>query len=138
MGLPIIGDVLSLVSTAIDKIWPDADTKEKAKTEMSMLILTQAMDEKKLLFEDTANARTAYAEELRTANTPAWARAIQILGRQFALYFTVALYVWSKISVTFGLPEIPLADRDYYLIGCVFVFLFGARTIEKLKGVDKN
>lgn len=138
MGLPIISDVFSLVNSAIDKIWPDADTKVQAKERAQSLILAKAMEDKKLLFQDTESARQVYIEELKTANTPKWARSIQVLGRQFALYATVALYVWSKVSSTFGLPEIPLTERDYYLIGVVFVFLFGARTVEKIRGVDKN
>jgi len=138
MGIPLIGEILGIAGKAIDKIWPDASTKEQAKSDFQIALLKQAMDENSLLFQDTEGARAAYIEELRAANTPSWARAIQVLGRQFALYATVSLYVWSKISVTLKLPAIPLNDRDYYLIGVVFVFLFGARTIEKLRGVDKN
>lgn len=134
MGIPIISDVLELAEKAIDKIWPDANTKEKAKAEMKMLMLQQAMEEKRLLFQDTDSARKLFEMELRAQNTPSWARAIQVLGRQFALYSTVALYVYSKISVQFHLPPISLNDRDYYLIGTVFIFLFGARSVEKILG----
>ena len=134
MGLPIIGDVLELVEKAVDKIWPDANTKEEAKVKIRTLILSQAMEEKKLLFQDTASARHLFEMELRAKNTPSWARAIQVLGRQFALYSTVAMYVYSKVSVQLGLPQIVLTDRDYYLIGTVFIFLFGARSVEKILG----
>lgn len=144
MGLPIIGDVIDLVDGAIDKIWPDKDTVEKAKADVKTAIITQAMQERKLLFEDTKGARQLFEQELRAQNTPKWARAIQVLGRQFALYGTVSLYIYSKISVHIGfifnlwrdvpieLPTITLNERDYWLIGTVFIFLFGARSVEKL------
>ena len=146
MGLPIIGEVLELVNNGIDKIWPDAATKEKAKIEMQGLILNQAMADKKLLFQDTEGARKVFIEELRAQSVPKWTRAIQVLGRQFALYATVGMYIYSKgcvhlgklLSWMFGstvdLPEIVLHQRDYYLIGTVFVFLFGARSVEKMFG----
>lgn len=134
MGLPIIGDLLDLVSSGIDKIWPNADTKEKAKIEMQSLIMQQAMKENRLLFEDSESARKVFIEELKAQGVPKWARAFQVLGRPFALYSTVGMYIYSKISVQFGWPVIILNERDYYLIGTVFVFLFGARTIEKIKG----
>lgn len=138
MGLPIIQEVLDLVNKGVDKIWPDANEKEKIKADLQNSILQDAMNERKLLFEDTDSARSVFIEELKAQNTPKWARSIQVLGRQYALYATVSLYIWSKVSVSFNLPKIELSDRDYWLIGCVFVFLFGARTFEKMRGVDKN
>jgi len=139
--IPIISDVLDLAGKAVDKIWPDANQKSKLEIDKAQLqatlqveMIKLAMDEKKLLFQDTDSARDAYTEELKAQNVPAFARAIQVLGRPFALYATVGMYVYSKLSPVFGGPEIALSDPDYYLIGTVFVFLFGARTLEKLKG----
>ena len=134
MSLPILSDVIALVNNGIDKIWPDAGTKEQAKVQMQGLIMSQAMEKKRLLFQDTEGARKAFIEELRAQNVPKWARAIQVLGRQFTLYATVAMYIYSKISIQFNLPPIDLNERDYWLVGTVFVFLFGARTLEKMLG----
>jgi hypothetical protein len=134
MGLPIIGQVMDLVDSAIDKIWPDADTKEKAKTEMQAMIIKQAMVDKKLLFEDTAGARELFKVELETAKAPPWSRAFQVLARPFAMYSCVGMYVWVKVAPLFDGPVIELNEWDYYLIGTIFVFLFGARTLEKIKG----
>ena len=134
MGIPIISEVLDLVNKGIDKIWPDANTKEEAKSRMQAIMLQKAMEEKKLLFQDTEGARKVFTEELRSKNVPKWARAIQVLGRQFALYGTVCLYLYSKVSFQFGLPPVELNSRDYWLIGTVFVFLFGARSVEKMLG----
>jgi len=132
--IPILSDILKIGGGIIDKIWPDANTKEQAKTQFNTLLIEQAMTEQKLLFQDTEGAREMYKAELAAANVPAWARAIQVLGRPFTLYATVIMYIYSKVSIHLGLPLIVLSDMDYYLIGSVFVSLFGARTIEKMKG----
>ena len=147
MSIPIISDVLGLIDKAVDKLFPDKNVKiqteadlekfkEKIKSDLKLQMLQQAMEEKKLLFQDTEGAREVYIQELRTKNTPKWARAIQVLGRQFALYSTVALYIYSKVSFQFGLPPINLNERDYWLIGSVFIFLFGARSFEKILRKD--
>ncbi|WP_029689434.1 hypothetical protein [Thermoanaerobacter sp. A7A] len=143
MGIPIISEVLNLVEKGIDKIFPDKTVKlqteadlekfkEELKAKLKLEVLNQAMTEQKLLFQDTESAREVFIMELKAQNTPKWARALQVLGRQFALYSTVALYVYSKISTQLSLPPIALNERDYYLIGTVFVFLFGARSVEKI------
>ena len=143
MSIPIIGEVLSLVNKGLDKVFADKNVKiqteadlqkfkEQLKSELTTKIIEIGFEEKKLLFQDTESAREVYMQELKTKNTPKWARAIQILGRQFALYSTVALYIYSKICFQFGLPAIQLNERDYYLIGTVFIFLFGARSVEKI------
>lgn len=137
--IPIIGDVLDLIGKGVDKIWPDAGEKQKLEISKQQLVnslqvemIKLAMDEKKLMFEDTAGARKAYEAELEAKNVPEWARAIQVLGRPFVLYSTVSMYVWAKVAPIFGWPTVVLSDPDYYLVGTIFVFLFGARTIEKL------
>lgn len=130
--IPIIGQIFSALEKAADKIWPDADEKIKNASALKLAVMEHALTENKLLFGDTKSAREAYSREFEAKNVPKWARSIQVCGRQFALYGTVFLYIYSKISVTFGLPEIMLNERDYWLIGTVFVFLFGARSVEKL------
>ena len=143
--IPIIGDVLDLVEKGLDKLFPDKNVKiqtetdlqkfrEKLKSDLKMFIVQEAATEKKLLFQDTEGARQVYIEELRAKRVPSWARGVQAMGRQFALYGTVALYLYSKVSIQLGLPEIALNERDYWLIGTVFVFLFGARSVEKILG----
>ena len=130
MGIPIISEVLGLVDTALDKIFPDAGDKEKAK----MAILQQALEEQKLVFGDIENARELYKAELDAQSTPSWARALQVCARPLATYALVGMYVYVKLAPLWGLPAIGLNDSDYYLIGSVFIFLFGARSVEKLRG----
>lgn len=140
MGIPIISQVIDLVDTAIDKIWPDASTKEQAKAQMQVALVQQAMQDRKLLFEDTEGARELFKAELEAQNVPSWVRGFQALARPFTMYITVLMYTYVKISPTVGswmgvsIPTLTLSEWDYYLIGAIFVFLFGARTIEKMAG----
>jgi len=145
--LPLIGDIVRLIGKGIDKVWADKDVeiktkadlekfKEQLKAQLSAKVIEIALEEKRLLFQDSQSAREVYIQELKARNVPKWARAIQVLGRQFALYSTVAMYIYSKVSFQFGLPPIELNDMDYKLIGLVFVSLFGLRTLEKLRGRD--
>jgi hypothetical protein len=144
MGLPIIGDILDLVGKGVDKIFPDKDKAMKIKSEMKLHLLEQAMTEKKLLFQDTNSARELYKAELAAKDVPKLARLIQVLARPFAMYSMITMYVYVKIAPLIGamigkdLPVLVLNEKDYYLIGTVFVFLFGARTLEKLKDKAKN
>lgn len=134
MGLPIIGQVFDLVNGAVDKIFPDANVKEKIKSKLQVTILQQAMDGKRLLFQDTDSARKLYIEELRADQVPKLARFFQVMARPFTMYSCVGMYVWVKLAPMFDLPTITMTDHDYYLLGSIFVFLFGARSIEKIKG----
>jgi hypothetical protein len=134
MAIPILGQVFDLVGGAIDKIWPDADTKEKAKSQIQLLMIQQAMQGKQLMFQDTDSARELYKAELAAAQVPRWTRAFQVLARPFTMYSCVGMYVWVKLAPLFDMPTIAMTERDYYLLGAIFVFLFGARTLEKMKG----
>jgi len=144
--LPLIGEVFNLVGTAIDKIFPDQTKKQEFKAQLQQAMLAQAIEEKSLLFGDLENARDVYIEELRAKNVPKFARMFQVLARPFTTYAMVMMYLWVKLLpiVAWGaqfvtgravaLPTIELGQSDYWLIGSVFIFLFGARSFEKMKG----
>lgn len=134
MSIPIVSQVLDLVGSAVDKIWPDAETKEQAKMQMQALIMQQAMQSEQLLFQDTEGARELFKAELDAKKAPALARFFQVMARPFCMYSCITMYVWNKISPLLGGPTIPLDEKDYWLIGSVFVFLFGARSFEKVRG----
>lgn len=134
MGIPIISEVIDLIGGAIDKIWPDANTREKAKDQMKALVLSQAMEEQKLLFADTEGARELFKVELEAQKAPALARFFQVMARPFVMYACCSMYIWNKIAPFFGFGLFELNQWDYTLIGTIFVFLFGARSFEKIKG----
>lgn len=147
MAVPILSAVLNTVNMAVDKIWPDKGEalaaqieREKFKSELQLAVIRQALTKQQMLFQDTEGARELAKAELTAQQVPGWARGFQVMGRPFALYTTVGMYAWTKLGPLAGnllgvdVPQIDLNTQDYYLIGTVFVFLFGARTLEKLKG----
>jgi hypothetical protein len=146
MVLPLIGQIFGLVDTALEKILPDQTKKQELKAQIQSMILQQAIKEKSLLFGDLENARDVYIEELRAANVPKFARFCQVMARPFTTYAMISMFLWVKLLpvaawvaelVTgrqVALPSITLGQSDYWLIGSVFIFLFGARSFEKLKG----
>lgn len=148
-SVPIcIGEVLDLVGNAIDKIFPDQTKRHELKARIQSKIIQHAIEEKSLLFGDLKSARDVYIEELRTANVPKFARLLQVLARPFTTYAMVMMYLWVKLAPILAsmcqlmtgrgvtLPSLELGQSDYWLIGSVFIFLFGARSFEKLKGKD--
>lgn len=128
MGLPIISDILHLVDTAVDKIFPDADKKEEIKSKLKLTLLEQALEEKRLIFEDLQNARELYRQELKEKEVSSFVKNIRALVRPVIAFSSIGFYIGAKLS------EIHLTDFDYYLIGGVFAFYFGLRTLEKKAG----
>jgi len=128
MGIPLLSDILELVDTAIDKIFPDANKKEELKAQMKLAILQQAMEEKRLLFADLQNARELYKEELREKGVWSVVKSLRAMVRPSIAFMSVGFYVYAKLK------SIPLTEWDYGLLMGVFGFYFGVRTFEKLAG----
>lgn len=128
MGLPIISDILQLVDTAVDKIFPDADKKEEIKSKLKLTLLEQALEEKKLVFQDLQNARELYRQELKEKGVSNFVKNIRALVRPTIAFSSIGFYIGAKLS------GIQLTEFDYYLIGGVFAFYFGLRTLEKRAG----
>lgn len=128
MGIPILSDVFKLVDTAIDKIFPDANERMRIKSEMKLAILQQAMEEKRLLFTDLQNARELYKEELREQGVWSIVKSIRALVRPTIAFGAVGFYIYAKLN------GVPLSSLDYALIGGVFGFYFGMRSLEKIAG----
>ncbi len=128
MGIPIISDVLQLVDTAVDKIFPDADKKEEIKSKLKLTLLQQALEEKRLVFQDLENARELYREELREQGVSTFVKNLRALVRPVIAFSSIGFYIGAKVN------GIQLTEFDYYLIGGVFAFYFGLRTFEKRMG----
>ncbi len=129
MGIPILSDLLELVDTAIDKIFPDASDRLEIKSKFKLALLEQALEEQKLIFQDVQSARELYKEELKERGVYKWVKSIRALVRPTIAYTSIAFYVYSKIT------GIELTGMDYSLIGGVFAFYFGLRHLEKRRGV---
>ncbi len=128
MGIPIISDVLQLVDTAVDKIFPDADKREEIKSKLKLTLLQQALEEKRLVFQDLENARELYREELREQGVSTFVKNLRAFVRPVIAFSSIGFYIGAKVS------GIQLTEFDYYLIGGVFAFYFGLRTLEKRMG----
>lgn len=128
MGLPIISELLGIVDTAIDKIFPDATRKEELKAQLKLKILEQAMEEKKLLFADLQNARELYKEELREQGVWSVVKSIRAMVRPTLAYCSMGFYVFAKLT------HVLLNNMDYALLMGVFGFYFGLRTLERTLG----
>lgn len=128
MGIPILSEILGLVDTAVDKIFPDANKREEIKLKMKLNLIEQALTEKKLVFQDLQNARELYKEELREKGVYKWVKSLRALVRPVIAYISIAFYVYAKYR------GIELSGMDYSLIGGVFAFYFGLRHLEKRKG----
>ncbi|NPB03710.1 MAG: hypothetical protein GXO39_04775 [Thermotogae bacterium] len=120
--------MLNLVDTAVDKILPDATEKERLKAQLKLSLLEHAMQEKKLLFADLQSARELYKEELREQGVWSAVKSLRALVRPFIALSSVGFYIYAKLT---GLP---LDQWDYALLGGVFGFYFGVRTLEKVAG----
>ena len=128
MRIPILSEVLQLIDTAVDKIFPDADKKEEIKSKLKLALLEQALEEKRLVFQDLENARELYKEELREQGVYSWVKSLRALVRPIIALSAVVFYIGAKLK------GIELTQLDYYLIGGVFAFYFGLRTLEKKSG----
>ena len=128
MGFPIISDVLDLVGKAVDKVIPDANKREEIKAKLQFAVMEQALEEKKLVFQDLENARELYKEELREQGVHPVVKSIRALVRPSIAYFTTGFYIYAKLH------SLPLTQSDYYLFYGIFAFYFGLRTVEKKMG----
>ncbi|WP_456401121.1 hypothetical protein, partial [Persephonella sp.] len=111
--IPLISELLQLADTAIDKVFPDEDKKEVIKSKLKLTLLEQALEEKKLVFQDLQNARELYKYELQEQGVYSWVKSLRALVRPTIALSAVSFYIGAKI---YG---IPLTEFDYYLIGGV-------------------
>ena len=128
MGIPILSDLLQLVDTAVDKIFPDANKKEEIKAKLKTQILEQALQEQKLVFQDLQNARELAKAELKEKGVYNWVRSVRALVRPFIAYSTIAFFILAKWK------GIQLSNMDYAMFMTIMTFYFGLRTIEKRAG----
>jgi hypothetical protein len=134
MEIPILSTIFGAIETVADKIWPDANEREKNASSLKLALLDQALKGEQMLFQDVDSARKMYMEELREKNVWAWVKSVRALARPFIMYACIALYVWVKVGPMFELPSVEMNTNDYALLYGIFGFLFGARSLEKITG----
>lgn len=142
--MPIIGDILGLLSVAVDKIFPDKDEalklgidKQKIKNELELEVMKRSMEEKKLLFQDMDSARELYKAELQKTQSKV-AAFIRDVFRPVVGFAVFGMWIYNIIApMGSGIPRLELTQFDYSIILAVVGFYFGGRTIEKIKGKAK-
>ncbi len=67
-------------------------------------------------------------EELREQGIYSWGKSLRALVRPVIVLSSISFYIAAKIK------GIELSQMDYYLIGGVFDFYFGLRSVEKAVG----
>ena len=141
MGLPIIGDILDLVNSGLDKIFPDKNAalkagidKKKLANQLQLEIMKTAMQDKKLMFQDMDSARDLYKAELQKSQSKI-AGFIRDVFRPIIGFAVFGLWIYNIIGpMITGFPRLALTNLDYSIILAVVGFYFGGRTIEKLRG----
>jgi len=74
------------------------------------------------------NARELAKEELGEKGVYSWVKSLRALVRPVIALSSISFYITAKVK------GIELSQMDYYLIGGVFAFYFGLRSVEKAVG----
>lgn len=133
MPLPLIGVIGGILGAAGKAV----GILKKAK------IIKDPESEAKVL----AVLQDVYAKELESLSTfmqadvndktPAWVMGYRAMVRPTITYGLFGMYLYSKLAIINDWSQIELNQWDMALIGGVFAFWFGDRTIKRLKGQSK-
>ena len=134
MAAIFLGPVLDLVHGVIDKIWPDANTREKAKADAAMALMKGEFDNE--LAQIGVNAAEAKSDKLFVAG---WRPFIGwVCGSAFAYHFIFQPFVVFILKVSHvAVPDMPvlsMGDLMPVLLG--MLGLGGLRTYEKIQGAN--
>lgn len=130
-----IDAIANLVSTAVDKIWPDANIEAQAKTDELKAQLTQELTY--TIGQMDINKIEAGSTSLFVAG---WRPAVGWCGALGYSYEFLLRPIANGLAVAFGLPPIfPGIEID--ALGTLLFGLLGLgtlRTVEKVKGVARR
>lgn len=132
--LPIIGSIIGIVSSVIDRVIPDKAAADKVKLEIMQLEAKGELDI--MLKQLEINANEANHRSLFVAG---WRPCIGwICGLAFAYHYVLLpllLFILPLFGVEVKLPEFDTAGMMTVLMG--MLGLGGLRTLEKWKGLTK-
>lgn len=141
MSLLGIGSIAELINSVVDKIWPDADTREKAKAEIAKAELEGKLKE-------LDNEWSAILQQIEVNKAEANHSSVFVAGARPATLWVCALGlayefliqpIISGLLGIFGLPPFPAVNTEALntlLMG--LLGLGGFRTFERIKGVERN
>lgn len=129
----IIGPVLEIGKSILERLFPDP--AQKAKAEADMLILLQTHDLQRVLGQLEVNAREAASPHMFVAG---WRPFVGWCCGAGFLWATIGQPVFAWIAVAKGWQPPPQIDTDVllYVLGGM-LGLGTLRTIEKSKGTTK-
>lgn len=127
----ILGPVLEIGKSLIDRLFPDP--AQKAKAELDMMVLLQTQDLQKVLGQLQINAAEAANPSLLVSG---WRPFIGWCCGAGFLWAAIGHPVFAYLAVVKGWPPAPAIDTEVllYVLGGM-LGLGTLRTVEKAKGV---
>ena len=127
----ILGPVLEIGKSLIDRFFPDP--AQKAKAELDMMLLLQTQDLQKVIGQLEINAAEAASPDPFTSR---WRPFVGWCCGFGFLWATIGQPVFSYVATVKGWPAAPAIDTDVlmYTLGGM-LGLGTLRTVEKAKGV---
>jgi len=127
----LIGPLLEIGGSIINRLFPDP--AEKAKAELELLKMTQDGDLKQVLAQLDINAKEAQSTSVFVSG---WRPGAGWVGVAGLLYACICHPLLTWIASIKGWPAPPAVDADtlLYVLGGM-LGLGGLRTAEKVKGV---
>jgi hypothetical protein len=129
----LLGPVLEIGKSLIDRFFPDP--ADKAKAELDMMVLLQTQDLQRVIAQLEVNAKEAASPHLFVAG---WRPAVGWCCAAGFLWATIGQPIAAWVGVRYGWPAPPAIDTDVllYVLGGM-LGLGGLRSMEKIKGAAK-
>jgi hypothetical protein len=129
----LIGPVLEIGKSLIDRFFPDP--AEKARAEMEMMTLLQTQDLQRVLAQLEVNAKEAASPSIFVAG---WRPFVGWCCGVGFLWATIGQPVFAWVASAKGWPAPPAIDTEVmlYVLGGM-LGLGGLRSVEKVKGAAK-
>lgn len=128
----LLGPVLEIGKSLVDRFFPDP--ADKAKAELDMMVLLQTQDLQRVIAQLEINAKEAASPHLMVAG---WRPFIGWCCGAGFLWATIGQPVAAWVSAAQGWPAPPSIDTDtlLYVLGAM-LGLGTLRTVEKVKKAD--
>jgi hypothetical protein len=129
----LIGPVLEIGKSLIDRFFPDP--ADKAKAELDMMVLLQTQDLQRVIAQLEVNAKEAASPHLFVSG---WRPAVGWSCAVGFLWATIGQPVFAWFAASKGWPAPPAIDTEVllYVLGGM-LGLGGLRSVEKIKGAAK-
>lgn len=129
----LIGPVLEIGKSLIERFFPDP--AQKAKAELDMMMLLQTQDLQRVIAQLEVNAKEAASPHLLVAG---WRPFVGWCCGAGFLWATIGQPVFGWLAAAKGWPAPPQIDTEVllYVLGGM-LGLGGLRSVEKIKGAAK-